>query len=244
MDSTEALVRISLIDTELGKLRAREKELTTKLTAEKTALANDEKRVRQLELDASTAARAVQNSIAVLTNEREQYSKREKQITEMGGAKAAKAMSSENDRATLVIETVEKELALKKAQLSLAETNYLEAEDATQGRKERIVLFEKDLNGQISNLRARIEEITKERTVKAKDLDSSILPAYEKLIQKYPQGAVTTIDDGACATCNTTTPVRISHPVKSGSPQQCPGCQRFLVSTMTVGTATPTEELI
>jgi predicted nucleic acid-binding Zn-ribbon protein len=162
---------------------------------------------------------------------------------EMGGAKSAKHLGSENDRATLVIEELQKKIGAAKEKVSQAETNYLSFEETLSVTKSRTDLRQKDIVARVTSLDGKKKHLLEQRAPKAAELSPEIASTYDKLRLKHPDPA-TTIDDGSCATCYTNIPMRISNAVKSGSPEICPGCHRYLVATLAIGVATESEELI
>lgn len=241
---SDTLVRLSILDGELLRLRAKKKEFELLASGERTTLQTEGKKSQQIAERLEQARAKLAACSTQLEDERKQYSDREKQLHAMGGAKSAKHLSRENDRITLVIDAAEKELARLKNELSLIEAEYETGNFKLSSLKEQAAVSEKERNQKVANIDQRITELSDQRENLVKQIDPEIAPVYDRLRQKVSD-PVAALEDGACSSCFTNIPLRIANPVKSGSAAECPGCGRILVASLAVaGETDSTKELI
>jgi len=243
MDRNEVLAYLSIVDNELSKLEVERGTLVKEEEASKQKLAVEDKKLSTLQRTLEVREQEVKKLQALIENETHQFAQREKQLREMGGAKSAKHLGAENDRATLVIDGLGKQIVVAKEQASGSETDYLKAEEAFGVLKQRTELRAAEIKNRLQQMQSRKKQLEEQRTPKVALLPPELAPTYDKLRLKYPD-PVTTIDDGTCATCYTSIPLRLSNAVKSGEPQSCPGCHRFLVASLVISSPEQTEDLI
>jgi len=243
MSQSEVLAHLSILDGEISKIESERLALQKEQEAARVKLAANEKKLLSLQSSLDAAEKELATNKALIDNEQKQFSQRERQLMEMGGAKSAKHLGSENDRATLVIQDLEKKVGACKEKVSQSETSYLKFEELVVTERSQVELRKKDIAHRLSQLAGRKEQLDLERAPKVKLLAPEIAPTYDKLRQKYPD-PVTTIDDGSCATCYSSISPRITNSIKSGMPEVCPGCHRLIVGSLVIGETTESQELI
>lgn len=243
MSQSEVLAHLSILDGEISKLDAEKIALQKEQEAARVKLATNEKKLLALQSSLEAVEKELANNKALIDNEQKQFSQRERQLMDMGGAKSAKHLGSENDRATLVIQDLEKKVGAGKEKVSQAETAYLKFEELVTTERSQVELRRQDITQRQAQLAARKSQLDLERAPKVKLLTADIAPIYDKLRQKYPD-PVTTIDDGSCATCYTSISPRITNSIKSGVPEVCPGCHRLIVGSLVIGASPDSQELI
>ena len=167
-----------------------------------------------------------------LKEEEKKIIERRKQLTAMGGAKAAKLVEREIDIATKALQTledrllraieevdkVEGELARHKAELEALEAQY---ETEASGTEEHLTLLITEIRTLESDRKEVIEQ-----------LDDRYRDLYLRLRTKYPAGSVAVAEGGSCRSCFRSLPNQIFNQVLAGALLiQCPGCSRILVAT-------------
>jgi predicted nucleic acid-binding Zn-ribbon protein len=243
MSQSELLAHLSILDGEISKIEGEKATIQKDQEAARIKLAASEKKLLALQSSLDAAEKELKTNKALIDNEQKQFSQRERQLMDMGGAKSAKHLGSENDRATLVIQDLEKKVGANKEAVSQAETAYLKFEELVSTERSQFELRKKDNAQRLSQLGARKDQLDSDRNPKVKMLAPEIAPTYDKLRQKVAD-PVTTIDDGSCATCYSAISPRIMNSIKSGTPEVCPGCHRLIVGSLVIGESTESQELI
>ena len=243
MSQSELLAQLSILDGEISKIESERNGLQKDLDAAKVKLATNEKKLLSLQNSLDVSEKELITNKTLIENEQKQFTQRERQLMDMGGAKSAKHLGSENDRATLVIQELEKKVGANKEAVSQAETAYLKFEELVSTERGQFEVKKKDVSNRLSQLAARKEQLETERNPKVKMLTAEIAPTYDKLRQKYPD-PVTTVDDGSCATCYSNISPRLMNSIKSGAPEICPGCHRLVIASLVIGEGAKSQELI
>ena len=243
MSQSEVLAHLSILDGEISKIDTESAALKKELETGKLKLATNEKKLISFQSSLDRAEKELKSNKSLIDNEQKQFSQRERQLMDMGGAKSAKHLGTENDRATLVIQDLEKKIGACKEQVSQAETAYLQFEELVTTERSQFDLKKQDVTQRLTKLSNRKEQLELERAPKVKLLAPEVAPTYDKLRQKYPD-PVTVIDDGSCATCYSSISPRITNSIKSGSPEVCPGCHRLLVLSLVIGESSNSQEMI
>jgi len=243
MSNSEILAFLSILDSEISKNENEKISLKKALEALKLKIAAEDKKLALLQSSYEGKDNTVSESVALIKNEQVQFTQREKQLMEMGGAKSAKHLGAENDRATLVIRDLEQRLVIERENLSKAETEYLNFEEYSSISKMQAALKSEETVRRIEQIERRKKILEAERLPKVSLLPPAIAPVYDRLRTKYPD-PVTIIEDGSCATCYTNIPLRISNAVKTGDPEVCPGCHRYLLASLVIDIQPSTEEMI
>jgi len=243
MSQSEVLAHLSILDGEISKIDTESAALKKDQEAGRVKLAASEKKLLALQSLLEAGEKELSANKALIDNEQKQFSQRERQLMDMGGAKSAKHLGTENDRATLVIQDLEKKIGAGKEKVSQAETAYLQFEEQVTTERSQFGLKTEDVNQQLARSSSRKQQLELERAPKVKLLGPEVAPTYDKLRHKYPD-PVTTIDDGSCATCYSSISARITNSIKSGAPEVCPGCHRLIVLSLVIGESTSSEVLI
>ncbi len=239
-NASKLLLLLSAADQKIVVLSHQKGEIENR----RTHFQNEIKRFRQL-VEEKTAKH--QEAISRqgseehrLKDEEKKIVERRKQLTAMGGAKAAKLVEREIDIATKALQTLEdrllraieeadkidNELGRNKTELETVEAQF-EAE--TAGSDERL----NELVSQIAVLESERREVIEQLEDRYRDL-------YLRLRSKYPAGSVAIAEAGSCRSCFRSLPNQTFNQVLAGTILiQCPGCSRILVAMAQEGEADP-----
>lgn len=165
-----------------------------------------------------------------LRDENEKIVQRRKQLTALGGAKAARLVEREIDIASRTLQ------AMEQRQLKILE----ELEDFDRNIKERGEIIEKlhhELHEGHSAYETQLVEIEKElaslqeeRQVLVTGLEERLLQLYNRVKSRYPTEPVAVAANGSCRSCFRALPPQTYNQILAGNFSiQCPGCSRILV---------------
>lgn len=202
----------------------------------RTHFQNEIKRFRQLVEEKTVRHQeAIQRQTSEehrLKEEEKKIVERRKQLTAMGGAKAAKLVEREIDIATKALQTLEDRLlrAIEEADKIEGELGRHKSELETVQAQ-----FEAESSSSEENFNAIVSQIAAleaERKEVIDQLEDRYRDLYLRLRGKYPAGSVAVAEGGSCRSCFRSLPNQTFNQVLAGTMLiQCPGCSRILVAT-------------
>ncbi len=166
-----------------------------------------------------------------LREEEKKIVERRKQLTAMGGAKAAKLVEREIDIATKSLQTLEDRLLRSIEEVDKIESELTrhkgELEAVEQQNEAESASTEEHLNVLVS----QIDSLEADRKEIVSQLDDRYRDLYLRLRTKYPAGSVAMAEGGSCRSCFRSLPNQTFNQVLAGTMLiQCPGCSRILVA--------------
>jgi predicted nucleic acid-binding Zn-ribbon protein len=233
MNPTEALIRVSLLDSELWRITERRKIIQSEIQTLNKNLQAEVSRYNQIIAQLASVKSKVDSSSTQLHNEKHQFEERVRRISSGGSGQMLKALQRENDRVTLVIEAAGKELERQQSELQEISLKAEEADRVLTDKKAQVEGRLRELDSQLSNLTDSYTRIEKQVSVIRSELDPEHAYHYGRLRSRYSD-PVAELDDNSCAACNASIPLRLTNQIKAGVPTPCPECDRFVVVSMAV----------
>ena len=224
------LLSISDIDDSLHSLTT-EKERIDKERATETARLNERRKLLAAAEERHKKSSAEQESKeAELKKEEAHIIGRRKQLADMGGAKMAKVLEREVDIAARSL------VQLEEVVLKTMEASELATAELTK-QKAEFESLQKDIETKLPAIEERhadivrqIGELSTERLKVLEGLEVTARKLYDKIIARYPTGAVAVAKAGICGECQRSLPPQTYNQVKTFAViAQCPGCNRILV---------------
>lgn len=198
------------------------RQLQIELEQAEQSLAKTEKEVEQCE----QARKEREHS---LEEEETKIVERRKQLTAMGGAKAAKMMEREIEIASRALQNLEQSAGEATTQSELTQKKFDSLREKVEQLREAISNHEEQV-GAIPDLDNGLDGLVKERTTVRSKLDERLVKIYDRVTVRYPGDAVAIVKNGACRSCYRSLPFQLHNQLNAGNNHlQCPGCSRMLV---------------
>ena len=180
------------------------------------------------ELEESSARQSMDEGR--LKDEEARIIDRRKQLTGIGGAKAAKLVEREIDIAAKSMEALESRVLDSVGEVERLESQVAELREKVE---EMEAQFEEEEPGRQKDLKGIDKEVGSLSTSRDKvinKLDARLKALYVRVSSRYPGDAVAVAKAGACRSCYRALPPQTYNQVMAGnSLLQCPGCSRILV---------------
>lgn len=233
MQPAEALIRVSLLDSEIWRIEKRREVLQVELQQLAKTLQAESKRYNEIVAQLEGVRKKVADSSSRLEDEKRQFNERSAQISLSATGQMLKALQRENDRVTLVIEAATKEIERQQAELEAISSKAEEAAKVLAEKRAQVESRERELNVQVTDLTASQKRLEAQRLAVQPLLDPENAVHYERLRKKYAD-PVAELDDNSCGACNGTIPLRLTNQIKAGVPIPCPDCDRYVVVSMAI----------
>jgi uncharacterized protein len=217
--------KISLLGGELAQLGPQRARIESNVTILEQRLESTRLRVRQIESDRKRLELEVESK-------KEQIAKYSLQQFQTKKNEEYRALAHEIEMAKTVIRDLEDQQLLLMEQ---GETAHHELVDAQRAAQEARALSEQqlaDLAAREQNLQAELARLQSDRSQLATQVDSTILPRYERLRRTKGERVLVGIANGVCGGCHMRLPAQIL--VSCQSDQDivtCTNCGRILYYT-------------
>jgi predicted nucleic acid-binding Zn-ribbon protein len=198
-----------LVTNKLEKLSADESAAVSELEA-----LNKERRVLDTALeDHASAIVKSKNQLAVVKTNKE-YTAALKEIETLEGE-----IDGKEGRVLELMDEVD--AAEEKSQSMLA---------LVAGTRSQLEAKKAELDGRESQLTAEVEKLRGEKPKLISEIDEDIRKKYERLLKRYGDQGVTTVQDQFCGGCGTELPPQVVVEVKTNTQlMNCQGCGRILI---------------
>lgn len=224
------LFELSEIDKEVAALRFQKKDIEKKqqgMIASMAALKNEVDALRET----LTGARGRHEvSEKKLEDEQAKITERRKQLTALGGAKAAKLVEREIDIASRALQALEQVVLDSQEVVERIEGEVLLLEERLESAEQEHNQTNPDYSKSIEKTDSDIADYLKNREAILSGLEDKLRTLYTRVATRYPGDAIAYAVKGACRTCFRSLPAQVFNLIISGSvSNQCPGCSRILI---------------
>jgi predicted nucleic acid-binding Zn-ribbon protein len=228
---SKLLLSLSQIDQRIVILKSEKDEIDNRRAVKRAEIDRLRKLVSETETKQKECSTRQTLEEHRLREEERKVVERRRQLTALGGAKAAKLVEREIDIASKAVAQLEERLlrAIEDSDKTETQLNAHRSELAALESQ-----FEAEHSGseeRAAQLAADINDYGAERDELVGQLDSRPRELYLRVRSKYPAGAVALAENGSCRSCYRSLPSQIFNQVIAATALiQCPGCSRILVS--------------
>lgn len=226
------LLSIAATDKEISTMEAEKNRLTSQRSSMQSEI--EKRRENLTALDAHFRQEAQRQALEEhrLKDEETRIVERRKQLSAIGGAKAAKLMEREIDIASRSLEVMG-----ERVQRAGQEADHLSAQvaDAKAMLDDLLSSYEKEspqFEERIETLGKQLTSLVKSRADVLKKLEPRLQNLYTRVQNRYPADAIASVKGAACRSCFRALPPQVYNQLLAGNMLiQCPGCARILVFT-------------
>ncbi len=235
MTVTAKLLKLFRVDQQLRGLK-------TRLNAAERFLAEQDKQLKAIEaslVSLETQTRKTKASLANDENEAKSIGQRMEHIrTQMETASNSKVYSAYLTELNTL--KTQKEATEKRAIEQMEAVQKLETQvaDAAKQKTERTGIVDKakvDRNARASEIKGRVDELTKQRAVLADEVPKTVLKDFEDLVDKRGDDAMANVEvldrrnhEWTCTACGMALPMETINGLSMGRITRCSSCQCFL----------------
>lgn len=192
----------------------------------------DQSRARLVELEGlrEEISEKKRDEDALLKQEEQRISERRKQLTAIGGVKAAKLVERELDVATRALQTMEENLSKSIEELENVDAEIDELKSRVDALEAQLSEEEADYSSELTQKEKELKKLESTQEKQLESLTPSLKSLYSRVGKRYPGDAVAVAKEGACRSCYRALPAQTFNQILAGNTLiQCPGCSRILV---------------
>lgn len=228
---TENLLKLRDVDGQIQRLSVEKKQILGEREQLGSELHTSRKRVTELEAAHKDGRLQQVMEEHRLRDEQEKIINRRKQLSALGGVKAAKLVEREIDVAARTLQQME-ERAIK----ALEEVDQLE--NQLQGMRKSLEQLELNFENRNKEIEERVLELDKslnslqsQREKFVSQIEERLVRLYNRVRGRHPGDAVAVAKEGACLSCHRALPSQTFNQILAGSTLiQCPGCSRIMIA--------------
>lgn len=164
-----------------------------------------------------------------LKDEQRRIVERRKQLSSIGGTKAAKLLEREIDIASRAVQTMEQRVIEMMQQVERIGGERSALDEQLNAKRSEFDSASAKHQELIAEFDEKISALKKGREAELSRMDEKVRQLYTRVNSRYPGSAVAEADGGSCMSCFRALPAQTFNQVIAGAVLQCPGCNRILV---------------
>jgi len=185
----------------------------------------------QEDLDASLARSSQEH--ARLKSEEDRITDRRKQLSNISGAKAAKIIEKEIEISSRSLEILGESSREAEALVRRASAKMEQIQAACDALQDRVQSESPEQEVELKSTTKSLSQLSNKRIAlvdNISNINSRVMPLYDKIARRYPDGAVAVASDGSCRSCFRALPSQLYNQILAGNIMlQCPGCSRMII---------------
>ena len=217
--------KIQILSCKKEGIESKRLELQTQIDSLKLKLKNEEETLQIAKADLQAEEQNLQD-------EQDRIVERRKQLTTIGGAKAAKLVEREIEISARSLSSLEESSSQAMSKVDDFEQKVMVFKEEIEKYENALLENKDDQDTELSNIEKELKSLTPGRSRVFKKLDDRLQRLYSRVMNRYPDGAVAVAYEGACQRCFRFLPSQTYNQVLAGNALiQCPGSSRILVYT-------------
>ena len=168
-----------------------------------------------------------------LQEEQRRIVERRKQLTALGGTRAAKIMEREIDIASRALQTLEQRVMQALQDGDQFEKKIEENKGLLDNKQLQFETESVEAQKLVDELETRFADLNRRRAQFMVGLEERVKNLYTRLNGRYQGCAVAIAESGSCRSCYRSLPAQTFNLVLAGGLLQCPGCSRILITIAT-----------
>lgn len=224
------LVELSKVDVQIATFLAQKKGIESERAKRKQALdAQALKRGARAKLldEKKVLNTREEKSIKV---ERDRINERRRALSTLSNYKLQQAAEREIEFVAKQIGQREDLLLQLMREIEILEKDIADIDAVTKGLQDEGAAFEREAEGTLETVEARLKELTDERSKHVQEIGpGTLLTTYTRIKDRFPSNPVVDVlNRDSCAGCHMKLGPQVVVQISRGDVIKCPGCSRFL----------------